>query len=329
MRTRLDGGGGGAGRARGAQRAGRSGRAAVVTAAAVSILAGGATAGIVRLDAPGSWISATADASDFRYRVSNTNWDLMAASSTQISNSTIASSRNAGNHTALNHAAWNFALEFTPGSGYVFSLAPVAGQNSLAAQSVSWTTPVGSGGVGGSSVTPLRAHNAIKLVVSAGSGMPSGIDTAYVDVRDLSFYAAGFGTVGSLSAMRDTWDDTGSLTDRDDPDTLTQWVLAEGDLSGTPWALRGRVQAGFTYVAGQTSPGGNLDERLKFDVMPMWVTAIPAPGAVALGGLAAVVLARRVRPRGDGGDEGEAGYARDYADGAAASRTKRSRASTT
>lgn len=329
MRTRLDGGGGG-----GEGRAVGAGRAALVTAAAVSLLAGGATAGVVRLDAPGSWISATADTSDFRYRVSNTNWDLMAASSTQISNSTIASSRNAGNHSALNHAAWTFALEFTPGSGYVFSLAPIAGQNSLAAQSVSWTTPTGSGG---SIVSPLRAHNAIKLVVSAGSGMPSGIDTAYVDVRDLSFHAAGFSTVGSLSAMRDNWDDTGSLTDRDDPDTLTQWVLAEGDLSGTPWALRGRVQAGFTYLAGHTNPGGNLDERLKFDVLPMWVTAIPAPGAVALGALATVVLTRRVRPgdrpRGDGGGDGAGGYMAnyesDYADGAAASRTKRSSVSTT
>ncbi len=265
-------------------KAGRAGAAGI----AFALLAGSVEAGLVTLNADASLIGSSSDASNFRYRVSNTNWDQIIASSTSISNSTIVGSRNPGTHSALKNAAWDFTVSFVPLSGYIFALDPVAGLNSNAAQSITWTSLFGG-------VDPLRAHNAIKLTVSAGSGMPGGIDTAYVDVSNLAFSTSGFLSTGSLASMRNNWDDFGSLTDRDDPDTLTQWILADENLANWAWALTGRVQAGFTYLPGVSSPGGNLDERLKFDILPQWVTAVPSPGGFAFLALGGFVVLRRVR----------------------------------
>jgi len=210
----------------------------------VLLLAGGRAMALpVILDAtdPCTKSGTCAEAASLRYRVSSTNWDQMIATSANISASTIVQSANLGNYSALNGKDWNFTLAFTPGTGYVFTLA-----REDKSSTVRWTAPFNG-------TSQLRSFNAIELLVQAGSTMPSGVSSAYITLDHLSF--SGLPTIGSLEDMKLKWPTTGDAY-------ATQWITAPGtDLSQIDWVLGGRVQAGFNG-----SPSGDIAERLKFNI---------------------------------------------------------------
>lgn len=245
-------------------------------------LSSSALAGMVHLNPSAATVAKTPDSTvaAMRYRVSNTNWDQMIATGSDVGYGTIVQNSNVGTHTALNGVSWDFTVAYAPASGYEFTLSR-PGQT----RTVAWAVPAFG-------LAPTRAHNALFLHVQAGSGMPAGIATASVTVSDLAFSGAGLTTAGALRAMGDDWDDTAPFDDRVDADSDEQWIVSTSDLSATSWLLTGKVSAAFTYLPGYTSPGGNLDERLKFDVKALSATVVPVPepGSVLLGLIALPLL---------------------------------------
>lgn len=244
---------------------------ALLLLAGAPLVAAGAT---VTLDpAPDLVGPMLSEGADVRYRISNTNWDQVIATSPYVGYETIVQNRNLGNHNQLNEAVWDFTFSYTAGAGYTFVLTHVSGGSPpVTASTVNWTSDFNT-------VSPLTSYNAIEMYAQAGSSMPSGISAAHVTVTDLAFSGTGLMTVGTLRSLYDLWDDVPPLDDGQDPDLDLQWILADTDLSVFDWALTGRVVAGFTGTAG-----GNIDERLKFNIKVAQlgpVVAVPADDALA------------------------------------------------
>jgi len=226
---------------------------------------------MVALNADGSQFIPTAVAMNSRYRISQTNWDQMLATSTVISASTIVEQKQLGNAATLNNRAWDFSMNYVAGSGYRFtltdtSLPPLGSSPST----VSWTAPFGS-----PSISPTRSYNAIELFAQAQNNLQSGVTGLSISVGNLAFSGGpGVSTTGALVGMSDTHllsPGPGGA------DYAQQWLLADADLSLFSWVLSGRVQAQFTG----TVPS-NFDERLKFDIKTVQVSPVPLPPAMAL-----------------------------------------------
>lgn len=83
---------------------------------------GAVQAAVVALNADGSQFNPTAVAMNSRYRISQTNWDEMIATSAVISTSTIVEQKQLGNAATLNNRAWDFSVNYVAGSGYNFTL---------------------------------------------------------------------------------------------------------------------------------------------------------------------------------------------------------------
>lgn len=251
---------------------------------AACVLGSPALAGMVRLNAPDSMINPIQPAQTVavaRYRISNSNWDQMVATSSSISASTIAGSNNIATHTTLNHAAWNFSFSFEPGEGYTWTLNYLSGGRVSpgTTRTVTWTSPLNG-------ASPTASFNAIQLTAEAGPSMPTGVNSAYVSVSNLQFSGDGLSTQGALVNLVDYWSGLES-------DNATQWLISDTDLSQHAWTLSGTLIAGFSGSAQ-----GNIDERLRFDARTASVVTVPAPaaitlGAAALGGLG--VIKRRSR----------------------------------
>lgn len=221
-----------------------------------------------------------------RYRVSNTNWDQIVATSSSISASTIVQQANLGNSAQLNGTVWDFTLSYAAGIGYEWTLVKMSGNAPVSSSTVSWTSPHHG-------VDPDRPVNAIKFYTQAGAQMPAGIETARIGVSNLHFSAAGYSTIGALADMHDFFDDVGDPGDNWDPDLPLQVIVANGNLADTDWVFSGRVVAMYTLKDGFTSPGGTIDERLKLDIKV--TEAVPAPGAAALLAFGMLGLFRRQR----------------------------------
>lgn len=261
-------------------------RSAAVVGAGL-VVGGACFAASVTLNAAAiTGLGSSDQASHFRYRVSNTNWDTAVATSSAIgSGGVIVAQSDRGNHTALNGASFAFSVAYTAGSGYSYTMTRVSGGGSVGGvQTLAWTSPVGG-------VDPTRAFNAISLSTVVNAGMPSGIAAASMSVTGLSFSAAGVVGSGSLQDMLQSWARPSASGA-----SAQQWIVADTDLSVVNWTLSGTVVGAFQYVQGATSPGGNIDERLKFEVTT-WNApiAVPLPGGAAMGmaGLGALAVRRR------------------------------------
>jgi hypothetical protein len=249
---------------------------AVLSVVAVAALAGQAMAGTAFLNVnPNQLTNATSSVMNSRYRISNTNWDQMIASSSNITPSTIVQQANIGNHNALNGVLWDFAVSFNPASGYTFSLSR-PNQTST----VSWTAPHTTNG----NASPTQAFNTIRMTVDAGS-LPNNVSAMSLQVSNLGFVGAGLTNSGTLNNMLDQTPPTQAA--------VSQLIHAPG-LSNTTWSLTGKVQASFTVI-NPAAAIGNFDERLRFDVRTFSATLIPLPTGAAMGlaGLAVLGFRRR------------------------------------
>jgi len=232
---------------------------------------GAVHAAVVVLNADGSQFTPTAVAMDSRYRISQTNWDQMIATSTVISGSTIVQQKFLGDAATLNNRAWDFSVNYVAGSGYSFTLTDTTVPPLISSPStVSWTAPFGS-----PSISPTRSYNAIELFAQAQNNLQTGVTGLSISLNNLVFSGGpGLSTSGALVSMSDTHllsPGPGGA------DYAQQWLVADGDLSLFNWAITGQVQAQFTG----TVPN-NFDERLKFDIKTVQVSPVPLPPALAL-----------------------------------------------
>jgi hypothetical protein len=216
-----------------------------------------------------------------RYRVSQTNWDQIIATSSNITPSTIVQQANLGNNNQLQGTPFNFNLTHTVGVGYSWTLTNTI---TNAVSTVNWTAPHN-----GSS--PTQPVNAIRFYTQAGGTLPGGVASASFSATNLAF--TGATTVGSLVNLSQSW--VANTTNGEPP---SQLIVADGDLTTFSWSFTGTVVANWTYLPGFTAPQGNLDERLKLDIKLTNATLIPAPGAglaLVMGGLVAARRRRSIR----------------------------------
>ncbi len=121
-----------------------------------------------------------------RYRLLQTNWDQMIATSSNVTYGTIVDSRNLGTASALNGIQWDWSMSFTPNSGYVFTLSKPD-----TTSVVQWPEPFGS-----PAVSPTRSFNSVYLY--AATYAKTDITSAQFNVTDLSFSGTGIMNSGSL-----------------------------------------------------------------------------------------------------------------------------------
>ena len=233
-----------------------------------------AFAGTVTLNAPAPLpANENPTVMDARYRLSNTNWDQVIATSSNVTYGTIVDSKNLGNADTLNGIEWDWKMQYTAGSGYVFTLSRTGSTPPPNSSVVQWTAPHVY--QQNPPVSQLRAFNAINLYCVASA--KNGITEAWFDVTNLAFSGTGLTTSGALVNMQALLP-PGQLVD--------QWLLADTDLSLTNWTLTAKVKGTFTGT-----PPSNYDEQLKFDIKTKWV--VPEPATMVLLGLGGLLLRKR------------------------------------
>jgi hypothetical protein len=239
-------------------------------------LAGSAAGAVIQLNPSSPGLEVTGTVMDARYRISNTNWDQMIATSSSISGATLVQTANLGTHNQLNARAYDFDLGYDPVAGWTWSLTNVSGG---AKSLVSWTAPFNG-------ASPFRSFNGLEIFAVAANLDPATIASGTSSITDFAFFAPGQTVGGSLVNLVTTW--TGAGTGG----LVRQFVVSDTDMSTFAWNIRGRLQMYFTYQGGVANTG-NLDERLKFDIKAG--TVIPAPASAALVLVGGLVAARRRR----------------------------------
>jgi hypothetical protein len=250
------------------------------TSIALCALATASTASagaIVNLNPSTAGLTVTSDVMDARYRLSNTNWDQMISTSSNVSGSTLVQTSNLGNHDQLNGRAYDFSLGFDPVGGWTWAFTPVT---SGSPSTLMWSAPFNG-------ANPNRPFNGLELFVVAANMNAANIASGTAAATNLAFSSAAATTTGSLADLVSTWTgpNTGGLQ--------LQFITSDTDMSTFAWTLTGRVALSFSYQPGATTPGGNLDERLKFDIKAAQI--VPAPGFVSLAGVAGIAAVRRRR----------------------------------
>jgi len=212
-------------------------------------------AATVALDYPNSLIQGVVgENGQFRYRISNTNFDHSIANGSVIPPSIWAASANLGTHTALNNAAWDFTLTYVAGVGYTFTLQHLGGGSpSITNSALNWTSVVGG-------IPPTRPFNAIEFYAQVQNGS-TAYAAATIDVTNLNFSGAGLSIDPVYNTLRNLYDDKTIAPGPGGNDLDLEWIKADVDLSLYSWVFTGHVVATF---AGYTS--GNIDERIKFNI---------------------------------------------------------------
>jgi hypothetical protein len=245
---------------------------AAVCGCALPVLAGVSAAGTITLDYPEANIASfSGGVMDARYRVSNTNWDQIIATDSNITPSVIVQQANFGTHNQLNGATWDFSISYSPANGWAYRLGLVSGGSpNTSSSTLVWNAPFNGTAFD-------RSFNALEMFAVIG-GLPAGISSMSMAATGLTFSSPGNTIVGTLPNVIST----GGL--------VRTWVYSDSDLASTAWTLSGRLVGSFV---GSTS--SNLDERIKFDVKGTTVTLIPTPAASAMLGMGALFSARRRR----------------------------------
>jgi hypothetical protein len=241
---------------------------AIRSAAALAavVLSSHALAAVVSLNPSMQGYTVTGDVMDARYRLSNTNWDHMISTSSNVSGSTLASQADIGNNAALNNVTWNFNLSFSPAGGWTYSLT-----NGSTVRTRTWSSDFNG-------VSPFRSFNAIEMFVVATNPNANQYVSVSSSATQIQFSSASATTTGSLI-------DLVSVSSG----LKAQFLISDTDLSTFAWSLTGKVNLSYVLQPGQNA--GNLDERAKFDIKG--ATVVPAPGAMAMMGLAGLVAGRR------------------------------------
>lgn len=237
--------------------------------ALLGMCASSALAGIITLNAPAPLPANQGDTvMDARYRLSQTNWDQVIATSSNVTYGTIVETKNLGTANVLNGIEWSLQMQYTAGSGYVFTLSREGAVPPPNVSVVQWTAPYVY--EQNPPVSQLRNFNSIHLYCAAYA--KNGITSAQFDVTNLTFSGTGMTTSGSFVDMH-AYLPPGQLVD--------QWLLADTDLSLIDWTLTAKVKGTF-----EGTPPNNYDEQLKFDIKTKWVTPEPMTmSLMALGGL--------------------------------------------
>ena len=212
---------------------------------------------------------------DFRYRLSNTNWDIgVAPAGDPIGG---FQQVNAGNNGALSGNTYAFSLSHAAGTGYTFEFFDVNGAD----RTVSFTTADGVR----NDVAATDAFNTISIGPSARTTNQSGAASS-VQLSNLNFSST------DLGADIDIPDFGSSAVQGGAQDGLVeQFLVSDHNLALVDWALTGNATL-------SRSVFNNTDERVKLDIKTRSATVVPLPAAapLLLGGLAALGLLRRRRP---------------------------------
>lgn len=215
---------------------------------------------------------------DFRYRLSNTNWDIaIAPNGNPISG---FASVDAGDNSALSGNSYAFSLVHTAGVGYAFTWFGLNGSD----RTVSFTTADGTKG----GVAATDAFNTISIGPNARAvGRPG--NTGAASLGGLIFSAPSLGSTILVPDFAATATQGGAQDG-----LVERFIVADHNLALVDWTLSG--------VATLAAVGfGNTDERVKLDIKTRTAidttpAPIPLPAALPmlLAGLGAMgVIARR------------------------------------
>lgn len=191
-----------------------------------------------------------------RYRLDTTNWDsaIIPRGSPDASLPAAYTAEIANNLTELSGQAFNFTVTYTPGKGYTWTLAGQgANPGPFPLEWSLYSTPGGEY----NNVRPVDYYNAIQLRASA-----FGVTGQSLSVTNLSFNVIGAQTCGSLPDLTADYDAT---------QTVTNWLVATGDLSQTSWTLTGTV-------TGVKPSGGQESVTLNIYTVPLPAVAFTTCG---------------------------------------------------
>lgn len=240
-----------------------------VCAALMLCMAPAAHAALIQVGAPVTDSQVASIAMASRYRLSQTNWDQMIATTT-VPAPIIVQQKGLGDAATLNNRAWDFSMTYTAGSGYQFTLTDTSATPLGSSPStVSWLADFNG-------ISANRSFNSIEIFAQAQNSLLSPAASS-ISVTNLGLTGnLGLDSIVLSSPIANMNDTNSTSPGPGGQDFALQWLVSSVDLSLYNWVLTGRVQAGFSGVA---SPG---DERLKFDLKTAQVTAVPLPAALPL-----------------------------------------------
>ncbi len=230
-------------------------------------------------DASASGTALTTGVAGFKYRVSNTNFDMTVDRGVGTSAGNFISA-GLGNTSQLSGRAFDIVITNQPGEGFTFTMTSTLGTTRL-----HWGTNAPSGSTSAATIggaAPGAAFNTLVLESRAS------LASSTLEFSGLSFTSPTLTTgAGSLVAGIVTPSTRGPY------DTVngawTQRISADTDLSQHAWTLAARVTA--TRLAG-----GGGDESLKFTVSAGMGVHVPnTASSVSLAMVACGVLVRRAR----------------------------------
>jgi hypothetical protein len=214
-----------------------------------------------------------------RYRLSQTNWDMMLGTSLNTTNPATFLQADFGNVSALTGDIMDFTLEHTTG-GFIWV---------LGGQTQSWgtfsPTPAGQNAATLNGVAPGASFNTLKI---EARGLNSGSNIGTMEFWDLSFTGTGLGTqVGSFDAgtATSTTSSPAYFGQTSPTGTYTQWLWSTDNLATKSWKLTGKIKGIKNYTTG--------NERVRFQISGLNAALTPEPGTLVLVSLPLLLLCRR------------------------------------
>ncbi len=248
--------------------------------AATSVLATPAFAASVKLGVDDSLVTINDRVAEARYKLDQTNWDMMLSNGAEPITSADITTKNIGNATQLNNVTWDFSISYESGNdgvqGFTYTLTDVAyGGSTTETLTFDVNSPLNG-------LIPTGSFNAIQIQARAGALRNSLPGTsAYLDISNLTF-TSGLPSSGSLA------DPLSAFTPPTSADNNITWITSDMNLGDVDWNISGTVQGGFTCDGGGT--GCLRGESVKMNFKFADATVVPVPAAVWLFGSALGLL---------------------------------------
>lgn len=215
----------------------------------------------------------------FKYRVSNTNFDMSLDRGGGTSSGNFMSA-GLGNTNQLSGREFDILITNTPGEGFTFTMTSTHGTSGLYWGSNAFAGSTSAATIAGTS--PGASFNT--LAIDARASLSGSV----LDCSNLFFSSATLSLGGGLLVPGFVWPSTREPYDAANG-TWSQRVSADTDLSQHAWTLAARVTA--TRPAGSGS-----DETLKFTVSAGMGLHVPTTASSATLAIAACgVMIRRER----------------------------------